>query len=133
MEPCIQGERLVTLEMILKAMGETLADQKIISARTYEVLSVISEQGAQIQSLIMRADCAQNDMDQAFRAIRRIDLRHAREDGADKVETEQKAFWAGMRQRSTPFVFTLLFFLLWLGDKFNVVQFFAKMFKEMKG
>jgi len=132
-DPCTQGERLCTLEVILKSISDTLTDQKAIGVKTYEVLSEISEQGAQIKSLTMRMDFTENDVQQAFRAIRKIDLRHAHEDGAQKVEGEHKAFWDGVKQRTTPFLFPILLLVLWLADKFNVAQFFVKSFKEMKG
>jgi hypothetical protein len=132
-EPCIQGDRLITLEMILKSMNETLTDQKAISAETYKVLSVISEQGAQLRSITSRVDDNERDLQIAFKSIRRIDLRHAHEDGAEDIVKEHSQFWNGIKQQSTPYAFTVLFFVLWLADKFNVIQFFAGMFKQMKG
>ena len=133
MEPCSQSDRLVTLEIILETIGDTLTEQKALGLKTYEVLSSISEQGAQIKSLTTRIDGAEDDIQVAFKSIRRLDLRHSKEDGADQVEAKNRAFWIGCMQRAAPFVLSVAIFLLWLFDKLNAGQWITKMLKEMRG
>lgn len=130
--PCLQGERLVTLEMILKSVSDTLAEQKQLGTRTYEVLADISEQGAQIKSLTARIDEAERDVQAAFKALRRIDLHHAKECGAESVESERQKFWDGVKTQITPYAISGLLFILWLADKLDVFQHIAKLWKEMK-
>lgn len=132
-EPCSQNGRLVTLETILEAIRETLSEQKTLGLKTYEVLSAISEQGAQLKSLTTRVDCAEDDIQAAFKSIRRIDLLHAKECGEAEVEGKRQKFWDGVLQRAAPFALTVAIFLLWLFDKLNVGQWVTRMLKEMKG
>ena len=131
--PCQQGERLVTLEMILRSGSDTLNEQKQLGAKTYEVLAEISEQGAQIKSLTARMDVAERDVQAAFKSIRRIDLLHAKECGEESVEAERQKFWDGVKTQITPYAISGLLFILWLVDKLNVFQTIAKLWKEMKG
>lgn len=131
--PCLQGERLVTLEMILKSVSDTLAEQKQLGAKTYEVLADISEQGAQIKSLTERMGEAERDIQAAFKSIRRIDLLHAKECGGEEVEEKRQKFWDGVKTQITPYAISGLLFILWLIDKLDVFQAIAKLWKEMKG
>ena len=132
-DPCTQTDRICTLETVLKAIHETLSDQKAIGLKTYEVLSTISEQGAQIKSLTIRADSTEQDIEQAWKSIRRLDMRHSKEDGVREVGRAQKEFWIGCMQRAAPFVLSASIFLLWLFDRCNAGQWISKMIKEMKG
>jgi uncharacterized coiled-coil protein SlyX len=131
--PCQQGERFVTLEMILKSVSDTLAEQKQLGAKTYEKLADISEQGAQIKSLTERMGEAERDIQVAFKSIRRIDLLHAKECGEEAVNEKRKKFWDGVKTQITPYAISGLLFILWLVDKLDVVQAIAKLWKEMKG
>lgn len=131
--PCLQGERLVTLEMILKNVSDTLTEQKQLGAKTYEVLADISEQGAQIKSLTARMDEAERDVQAAFKSIRRIDLLHAEERGEESVEAKRQKFWDGVKTQVTPYAISGLLFVLWLVDRMNVFQTIVKLWKEMKG
>ncbi len=131
--PCLQGERLVTFEMILRSVSDTLNEQKQLGAKTYEVLAEISEQGAQIKSLTARIDVAERDVQAAFKSIRRIDLLHAKECGEEEVEEKRQKFWDGVKTQITPYAISGLLFVLWLADKLNVFQTIAKLWKEMKG
>lgn len=70
-DPCAQKERLTALEMILKSMSDTLSEQKALSVRTYQVLSDISKQGAQIQSLTARTDTNERDTEELFKRTRK--------------------------------------------------------------
>lgn len=130
--PCQQGERFVTLEMILKNISETLEVQKKLGTKTYEVLAEISEQGTQIKSLTERMSEAEKDIEAAFKSIRRIDLLHAEENGAEKAEAERQKFWDGVKTQITPYAISGLLFILWLVDKLNVFQAIAKLWKEIK-
>jgi hypothetical protein len=128
----MQGERLVTLEMILKNVSDTLTEQKQLGAKTYEVLADISEQGAQIKSLTARMDVTERDVQAAFKSIRRIDLLHAKECGEETVEAERQKFWDGVKIQVTPYAISGLLFVLWLVDKLNVFQTILKLWKEAK-
>jgi len=70
-EPCVQGERLVSLETILEQMSETLHEQKQLGVKTYEVLACISKQGEQINSLTARQDKSERDTEELFGRVRK--------------------------------------------------------------
>lgn len=131
--PCLQGERLITLEMILKNVSDTLTEQKLLGAKTYEVLADISEQGAQIKSLTARMDEAERDVQAAFKSIRRIDLLHAKECGEEGVEKKRQKFWNGVKTQVTPYAISGLLFILWLVDRMDVFQTIVNLWKETKG
>lgn len=72
-EPCVQGERLVTLETILEQVSETLHEQKTLGIKTYEVLANISKQGEQIKSLMVRVSRVEHDLEAGFVRTRKIE------------------------------------------------------------
>lgn len=131
--PCLQGERLVTLEIILKNVSDTLTEQKLLGTKTYEVLADISEQGAQIKSLTARMDTAERDVQAAFKSIRRIDRLHSEERGEEAVEVKRQKFWDGVKTQVTPYAISGLLFVIWLVDRMDVFQTIVKLWKEMKG
>ena len=69
-EPCMQGERLATLETIIEQNSVTMIDMKDISRKTYEVLSVISEQGSEIRALRSTAERHAKDLEESFVRMR---------------------------------------------------------------
>ena len=69
-QPCAQGERLATLEAIVEQNSETMSDMRDISRKTYEVLSVISEQGAELRELRATTIRHSKDLEEAFLRIR---------------------------------------------------------------
>lgn len=133
-EPCKQGERLATLETILEQMADTLSEQKALGVKTYEVLADLSEQGAEIRSLTSRSDKAEKDIEEAFKSIRKIDRRHAEEDGMNKVEARieerQQKFWDGIKSQFTEKALIGMLFIMWLLDKYNVPQSVHALWKE---
>jgi hypothetical protein len=132
-QPCIQGERLVTLEIILEQMAATLTEQKQLGVKTYEVLASISLQGEQISSLIADTTALKRDMEEAFKSLRRINSRHDREDGADTADTKWKKAGVWFFEKLSIPVLMTLCFLLWVGDKFNWFTRAAAIWKEFKG
>jgi len=132
-ESCIQGERLITLEMILKSMSETLGEQKVLSQKTYQVLTDISGHAIQIHSITKRLDVSEQDIQAAFKSLRRIDLRHATEDGVEEVEEKNSKFWDAIKQSSVPYIFVVIWFAFWVADKFNVFIKIGKLWAESKG
>lgn len=102
--PCIQGERLATLETIIEQNSETMSDMKDISRKTYEVLSVISEQGAELRELRANATRHSKDLEEAFireRALEKLTQEH------EHFIIEHKASTARFYQVTLPLLGTL--------------------------
>lgn len=95
-DPCRQNERLITLEMILERVSDTMAEQKEIGRHTLEKLSVLAVQSEQIKSLTQRTDKTEKDIEWQYDRIRKteeaiathsafITQHHERDEKASKV------------------------------------------------
>ena len=132
-EPCVQGERLATLETILEQMAETLTEQKQLGIRTYEVLASISLQGQQIKSLIATTDQIHKDLEEAFGRLRIIEHRHDIETGMTEADIRWRSAGLWFLEKLSIPIMVTLFLLLWAGDKFQWFTRALATWKEFKG
>jgi hypothetical protein len=114
-------------------IGETLGRLDRHTERTAIAMEEMAAQGAILKNHEARLNVHEKDIDEAFERIRVVERKHDKEDGIQVVKKQRAKFWDGIKQQTTPYAFTVLFFVLWLADRFNVFQFFCRMFKEMKG
>jgi hypothetical protein len=131
-QPCKQGERLAVIETGQTQINKTLESLELICGKTFEVLSVISGQSIQIQALTSCTEKLKVDVEEAFNDIRRIDLLHAKEDGAEEIVEEQQKFWSGVKQQFTAPALMGLCFVVWLNDKYHATATLWKWWKEFK-
>jgi hypothetical protein len=111
----------------------TLDELKEHSARTASALETIAAQGVMVQVLKERVDKHDKDFSELFGRVRVVELKHARESGAAVVEGRKTRFWNHVKANLVPYILGALFTILYIIDKYDLTQKWAKIMKEMKG
>ena len=101
--------------------------------RSAIAMEEMAAQGAILKNHEQRLNKNEADIDEVFERVRTVERRHDKEEGIQIVKKQQAKFWDGIKQQTTPYAFTVLFFLLWLSDRLNVFTTITKWFKEFKG
>lgn len=106
--------------------------------RVAEALERIAEQGALVLGLRKDIDRHEDALEEIFPRLRNIEARHAEEDGAQKVkkevfeeEKEKGRFWTRAKIELVQPGILLIFFFLWLLDKFGIFVWLAEQFHSM--
>jgi hypothetical protein len=127
--------------------GEILDRLERHSERQTLALEQIAEQGAIVKTHEKRIDrhdvmfdeifrkargCA-SDIDTVSHRVSVIELTHATEAGESRAEIDGSKFWDNVKIQLVPCVLVTILYLLWLIDKFGVIENIVKYFREMKG
>ncbi len=130
---CRQNPVLESSNNTIDRWVKRMDRQDSLMERQTAAMESIMAQGEQIKFLTQSTSKHDTDIEAAFKAIRRIDLRHAVEDGEEKVEERQQKFWDGVKQQFTDKALVGLLFIWWLSDKFHIPTTVARWLKEFKG
>ena len=100
--------------------------------RSAIAMEEIARQGVTIFNHEVRLNKHDEDLKEAFGRFRTLEEFKALETGKETIVVEKRLFWNGVKQQMVPYVVIVCWFLFWMVDKFNVVTWFTKLFKEMR-
>lgn len=99
--------------------------------RVAGALEKIAEQGALVVGLRNDVDRHEEAFDEIFPRLRKIEEKHAHEEGAEEVVKEKAKFWTLAKIQLLQPGLLMIFFILWLLDKFGAITWLAKQFHMM--
>lgn len=104
--------------------------------RQTAALEKIAEHSAIVSGHEKRLDSVEHDMNAEpgglFSRIREIELWKARTEKEQEIDQENHSFWLNVKKNLAPYVIGLVFFTIYLMDKYNVILLLNKLWKEFK-
>lgn len=117
----------------IKSLADAVVRMERTSERTASALEQIAAQGAQVASHEKRLDRHDLEINECFMRLRPIEQRHAQDAGVEQVERESDRFWSEVKLKLLTPLLLGTFFLFWLIDKMDVVQWLNRMYRTMTG
>lgn len=132
-EECPQATTIVAIEGTLRELKSTNDRLEVHSIRQTQALEQIAAQGITVQNHERRLDIIDKNLDEIYPRIRKIEILHAEEKGAEKVTDKQEQFWTELRLKLVTPLVIAAFFIMWVLDKIGAIEWLVRNIQDFKG